>query len=134
MEMGIDNIIHLDYELFKMKYDINDWIKGRIIFKKVRMRVKLIELHLIKMETVDHSNTQKTDRTVITKYEVCDGKPDVDDIVPIRMHIGCYDLCPTYNNVSNYMSVRYFLKIVIIDDEDKMYSRDQEIYLWRKHL
>jgi vacuolar protein sorting-associated protein 26 len=50
------------------------------------------------------------------------------------MHIGCYDLTPTYGDINNHMSVKYFLKIVLIDDEDNKYSKQQEIYLWRKHL
>lgn len=71
---------------------------------------------------------------LITKYEICDGKPDAEDVVPIRMHIGCYDLTPTYKDVNNYLSVKYYLKLVIIDEDDKQYFKQQEIYLWRKNL
>jgi vacuolar protein sorting-associated protein 26 len=50
------------------------------------------------------------------------------------MHIGCYDLNPTYRDVNNYLSVKYYLKLVIIDEEDRHYTKQQEIYLWGKHL
>ena len=82
----------------------------------------------------EEGHNQKVENVLITKYEICDGKPDVDDIIPIRMNIGCYDLSPTYRDVNNYMSVKYFLKLVIIDEEDKQYNKQQEIYLWRKQL
>jgi hypothetical protein len=54
LEMGIDNLIHLEYELFRTKYHLDDSIVGRILFLKVGMRVKTIELHLAKKETVGH--------------------------------------------------------------------------------
>ena len=52
--MGINNLIHLEYELYKTKYHTDDAIVGRIIFLKVGMRVRDIELHLFKKETVGH--------------------------------------------------------------------------------
>ena len=55
-------------------------------------------------------------------------------MVPIRMHIGSYDLTPTFKDVNNMISVRYFLRFVIIDDDDKVYHKQQELHLWRKHL
>jgi vacuolar protein sorting-associated protein 26 len=79
-------------------------------------------------------NTQKVENVLITKYEICDGKPDTDDIIPIRMNVGCYDLSPTYRDVNSYLSVKYYLKLVIIDEEERQYTKQQEIYLWRKHL
>jgi vacuolar protein sorting-associated protein 26 len=132
--MGINNLIHLEYQLFKTKYHTDDAIVGRILFLKVGIKIKDIELHLVKKETVGHGNSQTIENTLIAKYEICDGKPDVDDIIPIRMHIGSYDLSPTFPDINNYMSVKYFLKLVIIDEDDKQYNKQQDIYLWRKNL
>lgn len=69
---------------------------------------------------------------MISKFELCDGNPQEGDIVPIRMYLGSYDLSPTYMNVNNVFSLRYFLKIVIIDDDERHFYKQQEIFLWRK--
>jgi hypothetical protein len=36
-----------------------------------------------------------------------------------RLYIGPYDLSPTYSEVHNKFSVRYFLNLVLVDEEDR---------------
>eukprot|EP00192_Tetraselmis_astigmatica_P016193 CAMPEP_0117668554 /NCGR_PEP_ID=MMETSP0804-20121206/11616_1 /TAXON_ID=1074897 /ORGANISM="Tetraselmis astigmatica, Strain CCMP880" /LENGTH=98 /DNA_ID=CAMNT_0005476463 /DNA_START=281 /DNA_END=576 /DNA_ORIENTATION=+ len=42
-----------------------------------------------------------------------------------------YDLTPTYKNINNKFSVRYFLNLVLVDEEDRRYFKQQEIQLCR---
>lgn len=130
MEVGICNLIHMEYELFSSKFELKDCILGKIYFVRVSMKVKSVEIHLLKKETIN----QKTENTLITKFEVVDGRPDADDIVPIRMFLNCYELSPTYRDINNIMSIKYYLKFVIIDDDDKAFFKQQEIFLWRKNI
>jgi vacuolar protein sorting-associated protein 26 len=53
-EMGIDNLIQLQYELYKTKYHTDEAISGRLLFQKCLMQVKFIELHLFKKETIGY--------------------------------------------------------------------------------
>ena len=50
----------------------------------------------------------------------------------MRLFLGGFDLTPTYKAVHNKFSVKYFLNLVLVDDEDRRYFRQQEIFLWRK--
>ena len=75
---------------------------------------------------------QIVDSNLITKFEVIDGSPASGEIVPIRMFVNSYELSPTYKDINSYVSVRYFLKFVIIDEEDKSFFKQQEIIFWRK--
>ena len=68
------------------------------------------------------------------KYEVMDGAPVRGECIPIRLFLKSYELTPTYKNVNNKFSVRYFLNLVLIDEEDRRYFKQQEITLWRKKL
>jgi vacuolar protein sorting-associated protein 26 len=43
-----------------------------------------------------------------------------------------YDLTPTYKDIHNKFSVRYFLNLVLVDEEDRRYFKQQEITLYRK--
>jgi hypothetical protein len=43
-----------------------------------------------------------------------------------------YDVTPTYREVHNKFSVKYFLNLVLVDEEDRRYFKQQEITLYRK--
>ena len=45
-----------------------------------------------------------------------------------------FDLTPTYRNVNNKFSVKYYLNLVLVDEEDRRYFKQQEITLWRKEI
>jgi vacuolar protein sorting-associated protein 26 len=132
MEVGISNMIHLEYELYQSKFYLDQCIIGKIYFVRVNMKVKAAEVHLIKRETLGSGSNQIVESNLITKFEVIDGSPASGEIVPIRMFINSYELSPTYKDINSYVSVRYFLKFVIIDEEDKSFFKQQEIIFWRK--
>jgi vacuolar protein sorting-associated protein 26 len=132
MEVGISNMIHLEYELYQSKFYLEQCIIGKIYFVRVNMKIKAAEVHLIKRETVGSVPNQIVDSNLITKFEVIDGSPASGEIVPIRMFVNSYELSPTYKDINSYVSVRYFLKFVIIDEEDKSFFKQQEIIFWRK--
>lgn len=52
--------------------------------------------------------------------------------IPIRLFLGAVDLGTTMREVCRKFSVRYFLNLVLVDEEDRRYFKQQEIILWRK--
>jgi len=48
-----------------------------------------------------------------------------------RLYLSPYDH-PTYKDIHNKFSVRYFLNLVLVDEEDRRYFKQQEILLYRK--
>lgn len=48
-----------------------------------------------------------------------------------RLFLSPYDLAPTYKNVHNKFSVKYYLNLVLVDEEDRRYFKQQEIILYR---
>lgn len=48
-----------------------------------------------------------------------------------RLFLSPYDLAPTYRNVHNKFSVKYYLNLVLVDEEDRRYFKQQEITLYR---
>nr|CAD2204011.1 unnamed protein product [Meloidogyne enterolobii] len=61
-----------------------------------------------------------------------DGAPVKGESIPIRLFLAGYDLTPTMRDVAKRFSVRYFLNLVLIDEEDRRYFKQQEIILWRR--
>lgn len=56
------------------------------------------------------------------------------ECVPIRLFLSHLDLTPTYRSVNNVFSVKYYLNLVLVDEEDRRYFKQQEVVFWRKNL
>ena len=54
MEVGIENALHIDFEVQKTHYDLRDVILGKVYFKLVRVRVKHAEVAIVRRETTGY--------------------------------------------------------------------------------
>ena len=74
--------------------------------------------------------------SLVLPQEIMDGCPFAKDVIPVRLCLSGIpaDLTPTYTAVNNRFSVRYYLNLVLVDEEDRRYFKQQEIELWRKEL
>ena len=45
--------------------------------------------------------------------------------IPIRLFLAGYDLAPTMKDVQRKFSVRYFLNLVLVDEEERRYFKQQ---------
>jgi vacuolar protein sorting-associated protein 26 len=75
-----------------------------------------------------------SENEVLTKFELMDGAPVKGEVVPIRFFLASTDLTPSYKNVNNRFSCKYILNLVLIDEEDRRYFKQQDIELWRKKV
>ncbi|KAG9330229.1 hypothetical protein JZ751_026030 [Albula glossodonta] len=112
MEVGIEDCLHIEFEYNKSKYHLKDVIVGKIYFLLVRIKIQHMELQLIKKEMTGIGPSTTTETETIAKYEIMDGAPVKD--------------------VNKKFSVRYFLNLVLVDEEDRRYFKQQEVVLWRK--
>lgn len=134
MEVGIEECLHIEFEYNRQKYHLKDCIVGKVYFLLVRIRIKYMELAIIRRETIGAGAQATNENETLAKYEVMDGAPVRGENIPIRMFLGAFELTPTYYNVNNKFSVRHFLNLVLVDEEDRRYFKQQEIILWRKDL
>ena len=49
-----------------------------------------------------------------------------------RLFLAPYDLTPTYALVHNKFSVKYYLNLVLVDEEDRRYFKQQARLPWRQ--
>lgn len=135
MEVGIEDCLHIEFEYDKSKYHMKDVIIGKVYFLLVRIKIKYMELNIVRRETAGgNSSTQLTDNETLTKFEIMDGAPVKDQCIPVRLYLTGFELTPSYKNVQNKFSVRYFVNLVLVDDEDRRYFKQQEIFIWRKKI
>jgi len=132
MEVGIEECLHIEFEYNKSKYHLKDVIVGKIYFLLVRIKIKHMEIAIIKRETCGTGPNTYVENENIAKYEIMDGAPVRGESIPIRVFLAGYDLTPTMRDINKKFSVRYYLNLVLVDEEDRRYFKQQEITLWRK--
>jgi vacuolar protein sorting-associated protein 26 len=152
MEVGIEDCLHIEFEYDRRVYHLQDTIRGTIRFLLVSIKLKHMELAVIRRETSgegvaaaqsdnaplvsgDASNIYTETQTLV-KYEIMDGAPVKGEVIPVKLCLRGIpaDLTPTYSAINNRFSVRYFLNLVLVDEDDRRYFKQQEIILWRKEL
>lgn len=52
MEVGIEQCLHIEFEYDKSKYHLNDVVIGKVYFLLVRIKIKSMELAIIKREVL----------------------------------------------------------------------------------
>jgi vacuolar protein sorting-associated protein 26 len=139
-EVGIEDWLHLIFEFDRTKYHSKDTVSGTVTFKKVSIRLKSMELQIIKKETIGAGTTAIPENEIIAKYEIMDGGPIksktklfkiLDETIPIRFFISPYELSPSYANINNKFSIQYFINLVLIDVEGRRYFKQHEIQVIR---
>ncbi|KAH8275704.1 hypothetical protein KR044_008391, partial [Drosophila immigrans] len=132
MEVGIEDCLHIEFEYNKSKYHLKDTIIGKIYFLLVRIKIKHMEIAIIKRESTGTGPNVFNENETIAKYEIMDGAPVKGESIPIRVFLAGYNLTPTMRDINKKFSVKYFLNLVLMDTEDRRYFKQQEITLWRK--
>jgi len=134
MEVGIEDCLHIEFEYSRAKYHLRDAIIGKIFFLLVRVKIKRMEIEIRRREICGLGANAHGENEVIAKFEVMEGAPVRGECIPVRLFLSPYDLTPTYKSVNNKFSVKYYLNLVLIDDEDRRYFKQQEIILYRSEL
>lgn len=90
-----------------------------------------MELSIIRRETTGAAPNQYNESETITKFEIMDGAPVRGETIPIRLFLGGFELTPTFRDVNKKFSTRYYLNLVLIDEENRRYFKQQEITVFR---
>lgn len=132
MDVGIENCLHIEFEFSKNKFPLKGVIVGRIYFMLVRLKIKHMELTLIRRETIGTGPQQTSESSTVVRFEIMDGAPVKGETIPIRLFLGGFDLVPTYKDVNKKFSTRTFLSLVLIDEDGRRYFKQTEISLYRE--
>jgi len=54
------------------------------------------------------------------------------ETIPIRLFLGGFDLTPTFRDVNKKFSTRYYLNLVLIDEENRRYFKQQVAFSYLK--
>ncbi|TYJ26589.1 hypothetical protein E1A91_A07G130400v1 [Gossypium mustelinum] len=131
MEVGIEDCLHIEFEYSKSKYHLKDVIIGKIYFLLVRIKLKNMELEIRRRESTGSGPNTHVETETFAKFELMDGASVRGESIPIRLFLSPYELTRTYQNINNKFSVKYYLNLVLVDEEDRRYFKQQEITMYR---
>ncbi|KNZ77590.1 Vacuolar protein sorting-associated protein 26A [Termitomyces sp. J132] len=62
---------------------------------------------------------------LVQKFEIMNGDPVCGETIPIHLLLGGFDLTPTFRDVNKKFSTEYYRNLVLIDEEDRRYFKQQ---------
>eukprot|EP01002_Notosolenus_urceolatus_P003751 NODE_1991_length_1231_cov_9.720812_g1652_i0.p1 GENE.NODE_1991_length_1231_cov_9.720812_g1652_i0~~NODE_1991_length_1231_cov_9.720812_g1652_i0.p1 ORF type:complete len:334 (+),score=91.82 NODE_1991_length_1231_cov_9.720812_g1652_i0:101-1102(+) len=115
MEVGVDDILHIEFKYDKKRFHLRERVLGQVSFKVVQLNLLFGEVSIVKREYIGTGDCQFYETETLQKYEIMDGTPIPGEIVPIRLYLGAVKrLTPTYEMVKQCFSVKYFINLVLV--------------------
>jgi vacuolar protein sorting-associated protein 26 len=119
MEVGIEDCLHICFNYDRSRLFLHEAITGTIEFKLVRLKVHTMELSIIRKEMTGVGASAFSETDTLAKFELMDGLPVKAEVVPLRWIMSGIDLTPTFKSVDNKFSVKYFVNLVLIDEQER---------------
>ncbi|CAK86984.1 unnamed protein product (macronuclear) [Paramecium tetraurelia] len=132
MEVGIEDILHINFEYSKNRFHQKDVLTGILNMCLVEIKIKYVQLVITRKEYYLQGSQFETDNKTIVKYELVDGCPQKGDMIPVRLYLSELDLIPSVRNVYDKFCVKNLMSLFIIDEDDKRYFQSQVITIYRK--
>ena len=131
VEIGVENLLHVCFELDRKNYHLKYVVTGKISFKKINLELENMSLKIIKIESLFGKEGEIEPLGI---YEIMDGSPSsTEDIIYFKMYLKGYNnLSETIKNeMNNNINVSYYISLEICDTENRNFFKKIEINLFR---
>lgn len=132
-EVGLDKIVLLSIRYENSHLDLNNaCILGKLKFYLVQSKIERAEVMVVRKETSGKGETEVTAQDTLYTYEIIDGTPFKDEVVPVRIYLNALDEWKLGQTTTNKkFSVKYFAHLSLLDRNNNRYFKQKEIVFWR---
>ena len=113
MEVGVEDCLQIEFRFDKDTYCLTDALTGSIHFILARIHILHMDIEIIRKEIVGSGDKELIESEVVAKYEIMDGLPVKDEVIPVRMYLKPYDLSPSFKNVDKLFSLKVAVLMAI---------------------
>lgn len=132
IQVGIEKCLHIEIDFPKSQYYIGDVLIGNITFFLISLKIKHMDLILEKKESIGIGPNTYCETEKLAEFEIMDGVPVKGEIIPIRFFLKLDSLTPTNIENPTSFTLKYYINIVLFDEEDRRYFKLNEIELFDK--
>lgn len=134
-EVGLEKIVLLSLRFENALLDLTDGVVlGKLKFYLVQSKIERAEIMVVRKETSGKGENEQTIQEVLHTFEIIDGTPFKDEVVPVRLYLKAIDeskLNCTLTHPNCKFSVRYYVHLSLLDRNNNRYFKQKEIHLWR---
>ena len=129
LKVGVKNVLRLLIEFEHCNNNCRGVLKGFVTFDLVNANIQFMEVQLVRREVIFDGKSYEPE--YIARYELIDGGPIKNERIPIRFFLKTYNLTPSYPDIEGIFGVKYFLNLVVVDDNENRYFKFAEVNLFR---
>lgn len=130
LEFDIEDTLHVSFDIKKSHCGIKGMLEGSFTFLKAGCRFCSMEMEVLRTEIENNSGATPINKLIV-RYEIMDGAPIKNEIIPFVFYFKPYKLGPTMINIGNKFSIQYYIKLILKDDQNRVYTKQHEIVLHR---
>jgi vacuolar protein sorting-associated protein 26 len=124
---GLENILHLELELDRSTYDLQDVMVGTLTFLENRIMIRRADIEIRRQET---GPLLPLESDLVGSFQILEGSPRAGCVIPIRLFLKQFNgLTPTYADIYGVFSVRYILRLVVTDVYLRRFWKEHEVVL-----
>ena len=122
-EVGIRNVLHIEFVFPKPINDIREPLVGAVYFILIKLRIVHMGLTLYRTETFNSEDNFIKKKVELKTIEVMDGPPVRGDHIPIRFFISEADIWPFVPFKNSHLKVEHYVRAHLIDENGKKYFK-----------
>ncbi|OHS97357.1 Vacuolar protein sorting-associated protein 26 [Tritrichomonas foetus] len=130
-EVGIRNILHVEFIFPKQAYDAREAVVGAAYFILVKLRIVHMKMNIYRVESYESDTSAFKESTILKSYEILDGAPVRGDHIPIRIFLDDSNIWPYHSFVGSELKVDHYLRVEMVDENGKKYFKRMKIYFSR---
>lgn len=129
VRVSVGENLRIDLMVNRRHYELADMMVGAAHFLEVKLKVKTFTVSLVAQEIYEIENKTKKHKNVIQCYEVTDGAPVKNEIIPFRLFLDPLKLTPSTNVPERGYSATHFIHFSIETVSGERYFKALQIKL-----
>jgi len=135
MEVGLEGIVMLAINYHNVWVDVRDGvIEGVLKFFLVKAEIDKCELTIKRKETTGRADYPFEEEEVLQKFEIIDGTPAKDEIVPVRFFLKAiqdWRLTPSNEDIAKKYKIEYLIHLALCDTKGHRFFKQKTIHFYR---